>query len=806
MSRFIRKLGENLKKSILTMKRNLLPIFLAFVLTIVMVPERTVSSISVIAQTNSRTTIYLDPSTIDGAVIGVNNTLTVNLNISDARNITGWQAGLLFNASVLECTSFENGEFLNDVGDTLWLPGTIDNTLGVISIHACGFLGNYKVSGSGQLAYLTFRVKAPGVSDLHLRNVDVTDITLLPVRFNIIDVYTVVVNTTHYNVVTVSDSTGKTGTYHSGFYDHAFNASGKEISFKVTTPKTSSFSNVTIPKTLLSPETLYGWGVIIDSRRLSTEERTVTENATHTSIYFTYGEGIHEVHIATRFLSSTISLALSSTTAGLGWNVTINGNIDPTRANVTVTIEYRPSGGTWTTLATRTTDSNSNYSYTWTPQTAGTYEIRARWEGDTNTLGDISDIQTLKVIPKELVVSLDAPEFVRISSSSLLNVTVYNFGPDDEINVTLQLFINGSMVNSTVISLFEVNSSYTLSHLWTAPTVEATINVTAYAPPLENEIVTTNNVATKFITVTEVLLFPLDPESGPIGTKVTLKGTWFPANQTQLPVTFNDMLIGYAMTDDAGNLAFVFNIPVSAAGNQTIKIFYTEAKYAYEMFTVIDVTPLNIKIDVGTTHFRGESAEFYIQTSFKGVAVNATSISALLYKPDGTTEPLTVPSPIATSFYKTTYAIPVDAQNGTYTLVVEADYTTSTIESHGTAFKAFLLSSTLAEELAMIEDLGVEIENLKAEISALNTTLNSLGETLTEELALMEEDLKAQIATLNTTLNSLNEAIAQLETRINTIKSAQEAFTPPLYATVVLALIAAVGAIVTILLRRKPTP
>jgi len=770
----------------------------------VVVSAGTASSISVISQSSSTTRVYLDPPTINGTAEG--EEFTVNVNISDAQDIILWQAGLTFNATVLNCTGFFDGEFLKTAGPTFWQAGTIDNDLGVITAHGSTFLGDYMASGSGRLAYLNFTVKAPGLSDLHLRDVIVSNSQHIEVPIDVIDVYTVVVDTTPHTVVTVSNSTGQTGNYGSGFYDHAFNASAEELNFKVTTPKTSSSSNVTIPKTLLWPEPLYGWGVIIDGRRLSTEERTLTENATHTSIQFTYGEGIHEVHITTRFLSSTISLALSSTTAGLGWNVTTNGNIDPTRENVTVTIEHRSSGGTWSTLATRTTDSNSNYSYTWTLATLGTYEIRAIWEGDNNTLGEISDIQTLKVIPKELVISLDAPEFVRISSSSLLNVTVYNFGPDDEINVTLQLFINGSMVNSTVLSILEVNSSYTLSHLWTAPEVEGTINVTAYAPPLENEIVTTNNVATKFITVREILLFPLDPKSGSIGTKVTLKGTWFPANRTQLPVTFNDMLIGYAMTDDAGNLTFVFSIPVSDAGDQTVKIFYTKARYAYEMFTVIDVTPLNTKIDVGPTHFRGESAEFYVRTSFKGVAVNATSISALLYKPNGTRESLTVPSPIATGFYKITYPIPEDAQNGTYALVVEADYTTSTIESHGTDFKAFLLSSTLAEELALIEDLGDEIENLKAEIATLNTTLNSLSETMTEELALTEEDLKTQITALNTTLNSLNEAITQLETSINAITSTQEAFTPPLYAAVVLALIAAVGTIITILLRRKPAP
>jgi len=691
------------------MKRNLLPIFLAFVLTIVMVPEGTVSSISVITQTNSRTTIYLDPPTIDGAVIGVDNNLTVNLSIFDARNLTGWEAGLLFNATLLECTGYFEGDFLKDMGTTLWLPGTIDNSFGVISIHACTFLGEYTVSGSGQLAYLTFRVKAPEVSDLHLRNVDVTGITPLPARFNIIDIYTVVVDTTHYTVCTVSDSTGKTGTYNSGFYNHAFNQSNKEISFNVTTPETSSFSNVSVPKNLLSVDDLDDWTVVMDGTPLSTAQRTVTYNGTHCSIYFTYGEGVHKIQII------------------------------------------------------------STYGFS-----------------------------------RDLVVSLEAPAFLRIGSSLLLNATVRNLGENNETDVELQLFINSAIVNSTVISSLEVGYNYTLRYFWVPPSVVATYNITAYALPKMGENVISNNVETKFVMVKEFYI-TIDPTSGPTGTKATVNGAWFPS-RIQVSVTFNDMLMGYAVTDENGDFTFIFNVPVSVAGVQTVKASFGEANFTSTMFAVIDVTPLDIEIDIGTIHFRGESADFYIQTSFKGVAVNATFISALLYKPDGTTEPLTVPLLIATGFYKTTYAIPVDAQNGTYTLVVEADYTTSTIESHETAFKAFLSSSTLAEELTLIEDLGDEIENLKAEIATLNATLNSLGETLTEELALTEEDLITHITALNTTLNSLNETITQLETRISAIKSAQEAFTLPLYAAVVLALIAAVGAIVTILMRRKSTP
>jgi hypothetical protein len=376
---------KTLKKKL---RKSVLPMLLALILSMFMLLIGTVS----FAQTNSTTTVYMDPPTITGVTVG--EEFTVDIKIRDALNAYSWQAGLTFNPNVLECTGFEEGTFLSDVGGTYWFPGTINNTAGFITAHASTLLGEITASGDGQLAYLTFTVKASGISDLHLRDVILSDFELNMILFNIIDVYTAVEDTTPHTVVTVSNSTGLEELYGSGFYDHAFNPTLNEISFKVTGPY-PGFSTVMIPKTLLPPPVApYEWGVLIDGTPTS---RTLTDNATHTSIHFTYSKGIHNIHITTRFASSTISMTLNSTSVTLGSTVTISGAIDPLRAGVSVTIEYKSSGGTWSTLATVTTNQNGNYTYPWTPETVGTYELKASWEGDDITLGDESDIQTLTV-------------------------------------------------------------------------------------------------------------------------------------------------------------------------------------------------------------------------------------------------------------------------------------------------------------------------------------------------------------------------------------------------------------------------
>jgi hypothetical protein len=74
----------------------------------------------------------------------------------------------------------------------------------------------------------------------------------------------------------------------------AFNQPDKEISFNVTgSDGTFGFCNVTIPKALLYAE-LGEWNVLIDG---APALPTITENKTHTSLYFTYTHSTHLIQI-----------------------------------------------------------------------------------------------------------------------------------------------------------------------------------------------------------------------------------------------------------------------------------------------------------------------------------------------------------------------------------------------------------------------------------------------------------------------------------------------------------------------------
>lgn len=100
----------------------------------------------------------------------------------------------------------------------------------------------------------------------------------------------------------------------------------------------------------------------------------------------------------------------------------------------------------------------------------------------------------------EIATFLEAPVFLLPSSSSLLNATVINYGSSNETNVNLQILIDGNIADSVTIPELASDAFYTLTYLWT-PTKEGTYNITAYTPPLSEEKIIVNNVASEIVPV-----------------------------------------------------------------------------------------------------------------------------------------------------------------------------------------------------------------------------------------------------------------------------------------------------------------
>jgi len=127
---------------------------------------------------------------------------------------------------------------------------------------------------------------------------------------------------------------------------------------------------------------------------------------------------------------STISISADPTTLTLGSKATISGSITPTHTGVSVTIWYRRSGEeNWNSVTIIQTNATSQYSYDWPPPTAGTYEVKAIWAGDTNTLGDESDTQIIEVqeAPAALGIPLYAVAGIAIVIAAAIIIYMVKF-------------------------------------------------------------------------------------------------------------------------------------------------------------------------------------------------------------------------------------------------------------------------------------------------------------------------------------------------------------------------------------------
>ena len=129
--------------------------------------------------TSSSTQVSISPvNTTVYSEIGT--TFTVNITITNANDLYVWQAGVNFNAIILEALSFEEGPFLKEKNATLWTPATIDNTVGIIHYHASALAGNITgANGNGTLATITFKTKNYGTTTLQLTNVVLLDSNLV---------------------------------------------------------------------------------------------------------------------------------------------------------------------------------------------------------------------------------------------------------------------------------------------------------------------------------------------------------------------------------------------------------------------------------------------------------------------------------------------------------------------------------------------------------------------------------------------------------------------------------------------------
>jgi len=251
-------------------------------------------------------------------------------------------------------------------------------------------------------------------------------------------------------------------------------------------------------------------------------------------------------------------------------------------------------------------------------------------------------------------------------------------GAEATPNGPLEIYWNSDLLSTTVSDSFG-NFSYTFT---VPPTTRGIHHITM------KDVTTSISGITSFTVASNI---SVTPTTGSTGATVQVTGFGFGANE-HVALSFNDMRITEIVADEYGSFSATFSIPLSEAGSHSIKAWY-DFNCVETPFTVIDVTLLEIQMDVGAIFFKGETAEFYVQTSLNGVPVDATSINVTLHKPKGAIETL-MAQRIGTGLYK--IECPIKGKGsmlGTYALIIEASCSSNTVSAVGTCLKTFIVKS-----------------------------------------------------------------------------------------------------------------
>jgi hypothetical protein len=244
------------------------------------------------------------------AAIHLGETFDINVTISDVTadlKLVGVEFKLRYNATMLSVVNVTEGPFMKDpswaFNGTYFLGPKIEEDYVLIGVllmpHKA--VGNYTAfpEGDGTLATITFEVimSGPSSCDLQLVDTKLSDTQMIPIsRYVFHGYYEFALSRTTrhiifwdavpYDVVTTSNSTVSSVD---------LNQQHRLLSFNVSGPDgTNGFCNITIPKNLLdAPDPNY-WLILVDGMMVSP---TVSENATHSSLYFTYSHSIRRIHI-----------------------------------------------------------------------------------------------------------------------------------------------------------------------------------------------------------------------------------------------------------------------------------------------------------------------------------------------------------------------------------------------------------------------------------------------------------------------------------------------------------------------------
>ena len=118
---------------------------------------------------SEKANVSLTPTIVPTDTLTVGSMFQLTVHVDNISNLWAWKVSLAWNASVLHMNGAPTeGPFLKNKYTTVFPPSVPDNNAGVLVEQDCAVFGSDSVSGSGDLATLTFKVVGRGFSSINM--------------------------------------------------------------------------------------------------------------------------------------------------------------------------------------------------------------------------------------------------------------------------------------------------------------------------------------------------------------------------------------------------------------------------------------------------------------------------------------------------------------------------------------------------------------------------------------------------------------------------------------------------------------
>jgi hypothetical protein len=450
-------------------------------------------------------------------------------------------------------------------------------------------------------------------------------------------------------------------------------------------------------------------------------------------------------------IRGTLTQTISGTLLGPDYNITLQQN----------------ESGTWTNVATTSTDANGNYSFSQSQSVPGTYQYQTIYAGNGNLSAATSTVVSAGVGTTNLTAAgnVTATEInTNFTISGTLNTTLV---PDPLIpgvanaTITLQISTDNKTWTPGPTTVTDANGNYTFNQ--SEPTLNTYYFRTTYAGNSTYGNATSNVVSVLVNTVgTTQLSAVAAPEITPVNTNFTISGTLNDTSGTPISgavITLENNStsapIGNTTTTDAnGNYSFSHN-------ESTLGTWYYKTAYAgYNNGAIANSTsnPVNVTVTNVTTQLSATAnvTSTNINTPF--------TISGTLNTTNGTT-----PGPITNAtitFENTTGAIiatTVTNANGTYAFnqskpLIGIYHYLTTYAGNTTDFYANAISNVVTVQVASPTTLTATANVTTTGVNTLftiNGTLSTTSGVLTgQTIALQQNESGTWTTVANTTTDS----------------------------------------------------